>query len=95
MIARDLFAPVQKFKVGEFEYVKDRGYAFEKKLADNTNNLLNVRLKDIAADEAAGKVPLIIFNSVVKSDGRKMIIGTQPLSFMMKPCFLEGYELQS
>lgn len=88
MIARDLFAPVQKFKVGEFEYVKDRGYAFEKKLADNTNNLLNVRLKDIAADEAAGKVPMIIFNSVVKSDGRKMIIGTQPLSFMMKPCFL-------
>jgi hypothetical protein len=33
-------------------------------------------------------VPLIIFNSVVKSDGRKMMISSQPLSFMMKPTFL-------
>ncbi len=90
MIARDIFAPIQKFKVGPYEYVKDRGYAFEKKLSDNTNGLLNIRLKDVMEDEQNGRVPLIIFNSVIKSDGRKMVIGTQPLSFMMKPCFLES-----
>ncbi len=89
MIARDIFAPVQKFRVGDFEYVKDRGYAFEKKLSDNTDGLLNVQLKDMAADEHNGLVPLIIFNSVIKSDGRKMIISSQPLSFMMKPSFLQ------
>ncbi|MEO7523547.1 MAG: hypothetical protein ABIT58_05595, partial [Ferruginibacter sp.] len=89
MIARDIFAPVQKFSVGDFEYVKDRGYAFEKKLADNTDGLLNVQMKDIAADETNGLVPLIIFNSVIKSDGRKMMISSQPLSFMMKPSFLQ------
>ncbi len=88
MIAKDIFAPVQKFKVGPFEYVKDRGYAFEKKLLDNTEGILNVRLKDIAADEQSGRIPLIIFNSVIKSDGRKMMIASQPLSFMMKPGFL-------
>ena len=88
MIARDIFAPAQKFKVGEFQYVKDRGYAFEKKLADNTNSLLNVQLKDVRSDESEAHVPLIIFNSVIKSDGRKMVIGSQPLSFMMKPSSL-------
>lgn len=85
MIARDIFAPVQKFSVGNNRYIKDRGYAFEKKLSDNTGGLLNIQLKGIQADETAAKVPLIIFNSVIKSDGRKLLISTQPLSFMMKP----------
>jgi hypothetical protein len=90
MIARDIFAPMQKFSVGNNRYIKDRGYAFEKKLSDNTKGLLNIQLKDIAADEASARVPMIIFNSVVKSDGRKLIIGTQPLSFMMKPRFFQA-----
>lgn len=89
MIARDIFAPVQKFKVGDQVYLKDRGYAFEKKLADNTRNLLNVQLKDVEADERAARVPLIFFNSVVKSDGRKMVISSQPVRFMMKAAFEE------
>lgn len=90
MMARDLLAPTQKFSVGTNRYVKDRGYAFEKKLSNNTGDILNVQLKDLAADEAAGIVPLIFFNSVIKSDGRKMIISTQPVSFMMKAKILQG-----
>ena len=90
MIARDIFAPAQKFTVGNFKYVKDRGYAFEKKLSDNTNGLLNKQLKELAADDYQANVPLIIFNSVIKSDGRKMMISTQPLSFLMKPAFLSA-----
>ncbi len=89
MIARDLFTPAQKFSVDGSEYVKDRGYAFERKLAANTEGLLNVQLKDVRNDESAARVPLIIFNSVIKSDGRKVMISTQPLSFMMKARFLE------
>jgi hypothetical protein len=85
MIARDMFAPAQKFKAGGFYYVKDRGYAFEKKLSDNTHGMLDLQMKDYAQAEHAAAVPLVIFNSVIKSDGRKMMISTQPLSFMMKP----------
>lgn len=95
MIARDVFAPIQHFRVGDQQYVKDRGYAFEKKLADNTNGLLNIQLKDIVDDEKNGRVPMLIFNSVIKSDGRKMVIGSQPLSFMMKPSFLSSDSLAS
>ena len=35
-VARDLFSPAQKFYVGNYEYIKDRGYAFEQKLNKNT-----------------------------------------------------------
>lgn len=90
MIARDIFSPAQKFSVGKEKYVKDRGYAFEKKLSDNTGGLLRIQLKDVAADERMATIPLMIFNSVIKRDGRKMMISTLPLSFMMKPAFLQG-----
>ncbi len=90
MMARDIFAPVQKFSVGQQQYVKDRGYAFEKKLSDNTEGVLNVQLKDITADEKSGQIPLIFFNSVIQGDGRKMYISTQPVSFMMKPVIYQG-----
>ncbi len=85
MIARDIFAPAQKFSVGAYRYIKDRGYAFEKKLDDNTGGVLRLQLKDMAADEAQALVPMIFFNSVVTRDGRKMLMSTQPISFMMKP----------
>jgi hypothetical protein len=84
-VARDLTSPAQKFKVGNYDYVKDRGYAFEKRLDQNTRGYLNRQLKDIEADEKNARVPLMIFNSVVTRDGRKMVISTQPSSFLMKP----------
>lgn len=83
-VARDLIAPAQKFKVGEYVYVKDRGYAFEEKLNRNTKGLLSKHLGDYAGDEKAANIPLMFFNSVVTRDSRKMIISTQPISFMMQ-----------
>jgi len=83
-VARDLIAPAQKFKVNEFTYVKDRGYAFEQKLNMNTRGLLDKQLMDYSADEKSANIPLIFYNSVVTRDSRKMIISTQPVSFMMQ-----------
>jgi hypothetical protein len=84
-VARDLASPAQKFSVGDYEYIKDRGYAFEQKLNANTRGLLNRRLKDIEPDEKNARVPLMFFNSVITRDGRKMIISTQPVRFLMRP----------
>jgi Patatin-like phospholipase len=84
-VARDLASPAQKFKVGKYSYIKDRGYAFEQKLSYNTRGLLNKQLKDYADDEKNARIPLVLYNSVITSDGRKMIISTQPVSFLMKP----------
>lgn len=83
-VARDLIAPAQKFRVGPYNYVKDRGYAFEHKLNENTRGLLNYQLKDYSRDEKEANIPLIFYNSVVTRDSRKMLISTQPVSFMMQ-----------
>ena len=82
--ARDLISPAQKFSVGPYRYVKDRGYSFEEKLNRNTRGFLNKQLKDYITDEKAANIPLIFFNSVVTRDSRKMIICTQPVRFMMQ-----------
>jgi hypothetical protein len=85
MVARDIFSPAQKFTVGKYKYVKDRGYAFEQKLNRNSADILDHQLHEYAADEKTANIPLMIFNSTISRDGRKMMICSQPISFMMKP----------
>lgn len=84
MVTRDFFSPAQKFQVGSYKYVKDRAYAFEEQLNDNTSGILNNQLKDYIPDESEAKIPLMFFGSTISADGRKMLISTQPLSFMMR-----------
>ena len=86
-VARDLASPAQKFKVGNYEYIKDRGYAFEQKLNANTNGILNRQLKDMEHDEKFAKIPLMFFSSVVTRDSRTMMISSQPISFLMRPVY--------
>jgi hypothetical protein len=94
MVARDIFSPAQKFTVGKYQYVKDRGYAFEQKLNRNSGNILDKQLKEYSADEKSAAIPLMIFNSTIGRDGRKMMICSQPVSFMMKPTVYAN-EMQS
>jgi hypothetical protein len=83
-VARDLIAPAQKFRVGDYIYVKDRGYAFEEKMNQNSKGVLSKKIGDYINDEKEANIPLMFFNSVVTRDSRKMIISTQPVSFMMR-----------
>jgi hypothetical protein len=85
LVARDLLSPAQKFSSGGHTYLKDRGYAFEEKLNANTRNFLDHPIADYTVDEKNARIPLIFFNSVITRDSRKMIISTQPVSFMMRP----------
>ncbi len=94
MVSRDIFSPAQKFTVGNYKYVKDRGYAFEQKLNRNSGNILDKQLKEYVADEKNATIPLMIFNSTIGRDGRKMMICSQPISFMMKP-FAKANEIQT
>lgn len=95
LVSRDIFSPAQKFSVGPYRYIKDRGYAFEQNLNENTGGILNKQLNDYTADEQAANIPLMIFNSAITRDGRKMMACTQPLSFMMKPAAFEQDTLYS
>lgn len=84
-LTRDLLTPAQKFSVGPYRFVKDRGYAFEQQLNYNTGDILNDRLINYRADELNATVPLGIFSSTVSQDGRKLMICSQPISFLMRP----------
>lgn len=83
-IARDLFAPEQKFSVGPYKYLRDRGYAFESALNENTGGILNKRLKDYRDDEAAANIPLMFYHTVITRDGKMLLLSTQHLRFMMQ-----------
>lgn len=90
MIARDLLSPAQKFSVGPYRYVKDRGYAFEQKLNENTRGLLDKNIGFYKNDEQEAHIPMMILNSVITRDLRKLMVCTQPLSFMMQPEFTDS-----
>ena len=90
MIARDLLSPVQKFSVGPYRYVKDRGYAFEQQLNDNTHELLDKNIGFYKSEERDAHIPLMILNSVITRDLRKLMVCTQPLSFMMQATFTDS-----
>lgn len=83
-ITRDLASPARYFKVGNYSYVKDRAYAFEEKLNENTQYLLSKSLKDYVIKEAQAQIPMMLFNAVITRDGRQLIIGTQPMTFLMR-----------
>lgn len=84
-VTRDIIGPVQKFEVNGYQYAKDRGYAFEQKLNENTHGVLSKSLKEYAVPEAQALIPTMFFNSVISRDGRKMIMSTHPVRFLMRP----------
>ena len=85
LITRDLISPSQKFTYGHYRYVKDRGYAFEEELNINTKYVLDKPVGFYRKAEKLAQIPLMILSSTVTRDFKKMMICTQPLSFMMQP----------
>jgi hypothetical protein len=83
-VSRDITSPAQRFTVGPYSYVKDRGYSLEHRLNENTHGVLNHRLADYVGVEGRAEIPLMFFNSVITRDGRKLLISTHPARFMMK-----------
>jgi len=78
----DFFFRFKTFKDGNYIYKKDRGFSFEKQLLQNTDNALNKRLRDYTDPEFNAKIPMLILTPTVINDGRRMLISSQPLSFL-------------
>jgi hypothetical protein len=83
-VTRDLIGPAQHFTYAGKRYPKDRGYAFERKLADNTLGALDQPLQSYAADEDAAALPTMWMHSVISSDGRKLLISNDRLRFLLR-----------
>jgi len=95
LIARDLISPSQKFTFGGYRYVKDRGYAFEQKLDHNTQHVLDKPIGFYSESEKNAQIPLMILSSTVTRDFKKMLVCSQPISFMMQSEFKDSTSAMS
>ena len=78
----DFFFRFKTFKDGDYTYKKDRGFSFENQLLQNTEHILNKRLRDYTDPEFKAIIPMLILTPTVINDGRRMLISSQPLSFL-------------
>lgn len=89
-ITRDFIGPAKPFSKHGYKYTKDRGYAFEQKLDENTRGYLNKTLNDYAIPERNAELPVMFFNAVITRDGRKLVMAANPARFMMRPAVKKG-----
>jgi hypothetical protein len=82
LIMNDMFIRFQNFNDGNNTYTKDRGYAFEKQLHENTGQLMNKRLRDYTAFEKEAIIPMMFLTPTIINDGRLLYISSQPISYM-------------
>ncbi len=94
-VSNDLLGPIQKFTYNNQQYIKDRGYAFEQKLNNNTHQFLNKAIESYAKPEFDATIPLLFFNSVVTQDARKMTIAANPARFLMQQMHTQNALLKS
>lgn len=74
--------PLQSFYLDGKKYPKDRAYAFENRLRVNTDAAFSKRLSDYHLPEANSLIPMMVFSPSIVNDGRKLIISSQPISFL-------------
>lgn len=78
----DLFLRLQSFKDGKYSYIKDRAYAFESKLNENTYGFMNKRLRDYKDPEKNALIPMMVFSPTIINDSRKLMISSLPISYL-------------
>src|SRR5690606_38821064 len=82
MASVDIISPFNKITFAGQRYRKDRGYAFDRQLSANTNGLLGNNLGYYQQDEFKALSPLFVLNATIINDGRKLLLSTQPVSFL-------------
>ncbi len=87
----DFFTPFQRFTLDGNRYSIDRGYAFERQLNINTDFALDKTLKDYERPVQEAKIPMIFFTPTITTDGRKLIITSQPVSYMTWPQYIRPH----
>jgi len=80
----DFFFRLKTYQDGKYTYTKDRGYEFERQLLKNTESLLDKRIRDYTQPEYNSDIPMMILSPTVINDARRMLISSQPISFLTR-----------
>lgn len=83
----DLISPFNKISLAGYSYTKDRGYAMEQELIRNTEGMLDQKIGDYQLLEANGSIPQLIINGTIVNDGRRLLISSQPVSYLTQPAY--------
>ena len=78
----DLFIRFHHVEVNGMRYVYDRAYSFEDQVNENTWGILDKPLIDDSASVASAEIPMMILAPSVVNDGRRMLISSQPISYL-------------
>ncbi|MGX5818248.1 patatin-like phospholipase family protein [Chitinophaga lutea] len=78
----DFITPFRHFSLNGNNYAKDRGYAFEMQLNINTSNALDKTIGDYREAEFNAKIPMLIWSPTINSDGRRLLVSPQPVSYL-------------
>jgi Patatin-like phospholipase len=81
-VTNDMFIRYRSVHDGPRRYTLDRAYAFERRLHQATRGLLDVRIGECAAAEREARIPLLVVSPVSINDGRRLVIGAQPMAFL-------------
>ena len=78
----DVFFRFQSVEFGEKQYTRDRAFEFEKALHQNTHFVLDKSIGDYRAAEKTALIPMMVFSPSIINDGRRMLISSQPISYL-------------
>lgn len=79
----DLFLNYERFRDGTNYYIKDRAWAWETQLLENTEGVLDKRLRDYSLPESMAEIPLVVISPTIINDGRALHIAAQPSSWLL------------
>lgn len=79
----DLFLNYERFQDGNNYYIKDRAWAWETQLHENTQGVLDKRLRDYSVPEARAEIPMVVISPTIINDGRALHIAAQPASWLL------------
>lgn len=93
----DIFVRYQRYDYEGHSYTKDRGYAFEAQLNENTGNIMDHNLGYYKSPEFKGTIPVMIFSPTIVNDGRRLILSSQNLHFLtyQDSSAVNGYALEN
>ena len=81
----DWFLPLRHVDYAGQSYSRNRAYAFEEKLLDNTGRVLEKKLSDYTEPERNATIPMMVFAPTIANDGRKLIVSSQGVSYLTQP----------
>lgn len=78
----DWFIPLQKITINGQNFSKNRAYALEEKLNENTGYVFEKPLSAYREAEQQARIPMMLFSPTVVNDGRRMVIASQGVSYL-------------